>query len=51
MVKCIYLYCVTNNSHYFLADNYKKYIGWMLYDKVQHTYICTLYHCDFTISF
>ena len=33
-------------SHYFLADNYTKYIGWMLYDKVHthtHTTHCTLY--------
>lgn len=27
----IILYCI---SHYFLADNYTKYIGWMLFDKV-----------------
>jgi len=26
------------SSHFFLADNYTKYIGWMLYDKVYTIY-------------
>ena len=45
-VMCVLIVIILIISHYFLADNYTKYIGWMLYDKVNihNTLYITLIH-------
>jgi len=41
LIVCVCVLYKDYCSHYFLANNYTKYIGWMLYDKASKQFVVT----------